>query len=222
MTQLRHRELCLYVLLFPSTHSADILVVVEIIGSIGAEDAATTFLLPRHCDVFNRFQVAVREWHDDDARVPRERPKWPTEVCSMAAVKTLYSVDVHAVPLVVAFGNMVHAKVQRIASFYQRATEATVGITLDPDAPADDIEQQGRNPLVSGGIYYKNGGSPIASLRPSLADAGASRYGRSVDVASDQHDCKKVVRLLLLPGVIWPQAKADFRAHISSFPAFLG
>ena len=153
----------------------------------------------------------MREWQDDGARVPRERPKWPTEVCSMAAVKTLYSVDVHAVPLVVAFGNMVHAKVKRIAHFYQRATEAAVGITLNPDAPADDIDRQGRNLLASGGIYYKNGGSPIASLRPSLADAGASRYGRSIDVVSDPHDCKKVVRLLSYL-VLSPQAKADFRA----------
>ena len=168
--------------------------VVEIIGSIGAEDAATTFLLPRHCDLFRSFLDDVRSWQQNYPLQSHNRPAWPTEVCSMGSVKTLYSFDAKAVPLVVAFGAMVHAKVMRIARFYERTMEASCGAHLAPDTPIDDVDRQFRNPLASGGIYYRNGGSPISSLRPSRADEG---NGPSSDLASDQHGCNKVVRMLL-------------------------
>lgn len=143
----------------------------EIVGALGCEDAAIAYLLPCYVD---RMRIFLRQVEAGDV-VP-----WPAPC--MSPVAQLYTHDERSARFVCAFAKLVLSKVERLLQFGEKVNE---GVEAPPPL-SDAARRRIKDPSLSGGACFYNGGEPRAALPEYV--------GGNLRDNNQEGQCNKTVR----------------------------
>jgi hypothetical protein len=160
-------------------HARLLIVVTELMASIGSPDAVTDVLKPSQLKDMAVFMGDVEQADGRDSL-----PAWPASIGYLSGAKVLYGHDRKYLPLVLYYCKAVMAKVEHLALFYAEAHE----IVAEEEGPSPEAIAKYSNVAACGGAYYVNQGKPTGSVKTNTLD------WKQDDEFPDDVCNKKVVR----------------------------
>lgn len=143
------------------THLRFLVLVTELMSSIGSPDAVTDVLNPSQLTDMALFMKNVEQ---ADGR--ESLPAWPASLGYLSGAKVLYGHDRKYLELIFNYCSAVMAKVKRLAFFYAETHE----IVAEEDGPSAEAISKFSNVAACGGAYYVNQGRPTGSVRTNTLD----------------------------------------------------